>query len=131
MIDDEDINNVEAWAEVIKHMLHRVPHNLRGEILALASKHEEAARKMRQEGSLLTKASEVDFLNSPYTRHWHTIMRLKGLVVQVFARDIGNNHSAKEAADILFASYRYYGTGSGVLIDYLRDLLPHVGYSKK
>ena len=48
-------------------------------------------------------------------------MRLKSLVVQVFARSITNNHSPQDAAALLFADHRY-GTGSGCLGDYIDDL---------
>ena len=48
-------------------------------------------------------------------------MRLKSLVVQVFARSIRNNHSPQRAAEILFAHHRH-GTGSGDLSDYIDDL---------
>jgi hypothetical protein len=58
---------------------------------------------------------------APGIRHWNVIMRLKSLLVQVFVRDITNNHSKADAAAILFVEHRH-GTGSGWLPDYLRDL---------
>jgi hypothetical protein len=50
-------------------------------------------------------------------------MRLKSLVVQVFVRNIANNHSPGDTAEILFAQHRY-GAGSGCLRDYLTDVEP-------
>jgi hypothetical protein len=39
----------------------------------------------------------------------------------MFVRDITNNHSAEDAAKILFA-HHCHGHGSGLLRDYLRGL---------
>jgi hypothetical protein len=114
---DVDVQNVEAWAEVIKDMLYLVPPDQRMEVLTLAVKHEEADRTER-------KAHEgfaaVDFANldTPGLRHWHAIQRLQSLVVQVFARRISDNNSPAEAAKILYAQHRH-GRGSGLLEDYL------------
>ena len=118
--DREDIENVEAWAEVIKEVLRLVPMDRRAAVLALAAKNEEAEREEweRSAGALKFVDLTEDYKNSPGIRHWHTIMRLKSLVVQVFVRRITNNHSPKDAAQILFASHPY-GTGSGELRDYL------------
>jgi hypothetical protein len=60
-------------------------------------------------------------MNTPEYRHRNVIMRLKSLVVQVFIRDITNNHSPERATEILFAHHRH-GSGSGLLEDYLRNL---------
>lgn|SRR5262249_29913502 len=59
--------------------------------------------------------------NTPGLRHWNAIMRLRSLVVQVFVRRIRNNHSPKDAAQILFARHPH-GSGSGELRDYLEGL---------
>lgn len=123
---EEDINNVEAWVELVEDMLYSVPCDLRAEVLARASTKEAAAREKREKekgGPLLIRSHDftIDFENTPGMRHWHTIMRLKSLLVQVFVRDIMNNHSPENAGHILFAHHRY-GNGSGDLIDYLRNL---------
>jgi hypothetical protein len=118
--DYEDIKNVEAWAEVIGHLLYRVPEDRRAAVLALAIKNEEGKRKERETNGGL---QYVDLAknDTPGLRHWHTIMKLESLVVQMFVRRIRNNHSPKDAARILFASHRY-GSGSGELRDYLDGL---------
>jgi hypothetical protein len=121
--DRKDIENVEAWAEVIKDLLWLVPIDRRADVLALVAKNEEAARKEREatDGFRLIPFAEINFDKSPGLRHWNAIMRLKSLVVQVFVRRIANNHSAEDAAQILFAPHPY-GNGSGLLRDYLKDL---------
>jgi hypothetical protein len=43
-------------------------------------------------------------------------MRLKSLIIQVFARTISNSHSPRDAAKLLFAEHPY-GTGSRYLGD--------------
>jgi hypothetical protein len=43
--DREDIENVEAWAEVFKAVLYLVPMDRRAAVLALATKNEKAERK--------------------------------------------------------------------------------------
>jgi hypothetical protein len=40
-------------------------------------------------------------------RHWRAIMRLKSLVIQVFARSIKNNHSPEEGDAILLAKHPF------------------------
>jgi hypothetical protein len=123
--DRDDIENVEAWAEVIKSVLYLVPIDRRATVLALAVKNEEAECKEREaSGRFRIRSFEElteGFKNSPAFRHGNAIMRLKSLLVQVFVRAITNNHSAEDAAQILFASHPY-GNGSGELRDYLRDL---------
>jgi hypothetical protein len=125
---DEDISNVEAWAEVIEDLLHSVPPQLRTEVLALVATKEEADRKEREKhnGLKFITWEDLEALGtSPAARHWNAIMRLKSLVVQVFVRDITNDHSKKDAADILFVEHRH-GTGSGWLPDYIGDLMPMI-----
>jgi hypothetical protein len=119
---DEDVENVEAWVEIVYDLLDLVPDDLRARVLAFAAEKEEAARKELEEagGFIARTLSEID-LNTPGIRHWHTIMRLKSLVVQVFVRHIRNNHSPKDAAGILFVEHPH-GDGSGSLGDYLDDL---------
>jgi hypothetical protein len=126
--DQNDIENVEAWAEVIEDVLNLVPPDLRAAALALATKSENAARKEREAnaGLLVLTAAELENMDTPGLRHWGAIMRLKSLLVQVFVRNITNNHSPKDAAHILFAQHDY-GHGSGMLQDYLDDLPRHIG----
>ena len=121
----EDIANVEAWAELIVDILKRIPADKRAVVLALITKYEEDAKQGREaRGGLPPIVTSEEFVQgwegSPRAYHWHTIMRLKSLMIQVFARDISNNHSRHDAAELLFARHRH-GTGSGLLEDYLGD----------
>jgi hypothetical protein len=117
---DRDIENVEAWAEVIADVLYRVPADKRAEVLALATKNEEADRREREangDGRLRYIDMSKWGTMPPPTRN-DAITRLQSLIVQVFVRDIANNHSPKHARDILFVGHPH-GTGSGLLEDYL------------
>jgi hypothetical protein len=116
----DDVKNVEAWAEVIRDVLWLMPIERRAEVLALVTENEEAERKERT-GRITATPYSFGLKDTPGLRHWDTIMRLKSLVVQVFVRSISNNHSPKEAAEILFAPHPH-GSGSRVLEDYLRRL---------
>jgi len=133
--NQKDVENVEAWAEVIKDVLWLVPMDRRAEVLALATKTEEAERKKREanggriKATAWTEQTLENFKSSPGFRHSSAITRLQSLVVQVFVRDITNNHSAEDAAQILFAPHPY-GNGSGLLWDYLHDL-PSVARSSR
>jgi len=121
---DKDVENVEAWAEVIEDLLYLVPPDKRSELLALAGRNEEAKRKEREERGrfILRNALELmaDMDTRPGIRHWNAIMRLKSLIVQVFVRDITIDHSPQDAERILFAQHPH-GTGSCLLQDYLPD----------
>jgi hypothetical protein len=121
--DRNDIENVEAWAVVIEGMLARVPPELRAEILALAMKNEAAEIEEGNTNPLrIIDLSDDDLVglsdNTPGLRHWNVVMRLKALLVQMFVRSIVNNHSPETAAALLFGHHQF-GTGSGVLQDYL------------
>jgi hypothetical protein len=109
----EDVENVEAWAEVIKDLLYLVPCDRSATVLALATKNDKI-----KEADWKPMSFSDDWINEPGQRHWHAIMRLKSLVIQVFARDINNNHSPEEATRILFAEHPH-GYGSGLLEDYI------------
>ena len=121
---DKDIENVEAWAEVVADLLYHVPPNKRPDVLELATKNEQAEALEREAtgGFTLMVFSDVsdDLMNEPGIRHGNAITRLKSLLIQVFVRDITNNHSAQDAAQILFAEHPH-GTGSRLLEDYLPD----------
>ena len=119
----EDIENVEAWAEVIKQVFHLVPVDDRLALLALVARNEQAERKEREQSGGALKYVDISKWDdsTPGLRHWHTIMKLESLVVQVFVRRITNNHSKKDAAQILFARHPH-GSGSGELRDYLDGL---------
>jgi hypothetical protein len=117
MESKSDIENVDAWAEIIGDTLQHAPAEKRADILALAVKNEVAQRSAPP---FLTLADLVN-MDTPGVRHWNAILRLKGLLVQVFVRNITNNNSAEDAAKILFAWHRY-GTGSGDLADYIDEL---------
>src|SRR5262245_61656583 len=111
-----DLENIEAWAAIIEDLLFRVPPDMRAQVLALAGKNEEAARKKREARVMMSAAEALANMDSPGIRHWNAIMRLKSLVVQMFTRNITNNHTPADAAKLLFADHRY-GTGSGSLSD--------------
>jgi hypothetical protein len=82
-----DIENVEAWAEVVEDLLYRAPTSIRAEILAAAATKERQAAEQRQtSGGFVLQSFDSDWMNSPGIRHWNTIMRLKALVIQAFAR---------------------------------------------
>ena len=94
------------------------------EVLALVLKKEEADRKNMGDHLKTLSFNEL-FDMSPGLRHWNAIMRLKSLVVQVFVRNITNNHSPADATALLFG-HQHFGTGSGELFDYLGDLTKRV-----
>jgi hypothetical protein len=113
--DETDIANTEAWAKVFHDILDLIPGD-HVELLALVTKNDEAERaeKAKTGGWLMVNAGAVD-LDPGY---WNAAMRLRSLIVQVFARRITNNHSKPDAAAILFAEHPY-GHGSRCLSDYL------------
>jgi hypothetical protein len=123
----KDIENVEAWAEVIKRLLDLVPAERRNKVLALVVENHEAEHKKLEAatdslGLVSYNAADVDWMASPGTRHSHAIARLTSLVIQVFTREITNNHSPEDAAKILFAAHPH-GYGSGCLRDYLSRVI--------
>jgi hypothetical protein len=120
---DKDIENVEAWAEVVADLLYHVPPDKRPAVLELATKNEQAEALEREANggfTLIPFSNSNDWMNEPGMRHCNAIMRIKSLLVQVFVRDIANNHSSQDAASILFAEHPH-GTGSRLLEDYLPD----------
>jgi len=119
----EDIENVEAWAEVFRAILSRVPTDQRVAVLALVTKNEEGRRAeyAKHGGFKPVNAASVDWRSHPANRYWKVVMRLKSLLIQILVRDITNNHSAKDAAAILFAEHPF-GCGSRRLGDYLSRL---------
>jgi hypothetical protein len=123
--DEEDIGNVEAWTEILEDLLYLMPFDSRMKVLQLVVANHEADVAERVKHGPLGKRISMDpekFRNEPGLRHWNAIMRLKSLIIQVFARDISNNHSPKDAGRLLFTQHRY-GTGSGCLDEYI-DKLP-------
>ena len=122
---EEDVDNIEAWAEIIKDVLRCAPIEKRAAILALATQNEaDSAARRKANGDRLVVINAAELMantDTPGLRHWNVIMRLKSLIVQVFVRNIRNNHSPKDAGKLLFVGHRY-GTGSGLLADYLDDL---------
>src|SRR5215475_10773448 len=95
----EDIQNTEAWAVVISHILHLMPTEQRATVLELALKDEECEKAKREEDDEIIMIDDLGWKNSPGARHWNAIMRLKALVIQVFARNVTNNHSPTDAAE--------------------------------
>jgi hypothetical protein len=95
--------------------LRAAPLDVRRDALRRAlSKAEDAERDGLRLVSF-SKIRECDLRRGP------VVMRLKALLVQVFARSIANNHSPEDAAELLFAPQQF-GTGSGELLDYIGDL---------
>src|SRR3954464_13561068 len=110
--DQRDIENVEAWAEIVADALFLAPPDRRAEILALAVQNEEVEQRDRDTNGPFKVVKYADInLNTPRHRHWNVIMRLKSLIVQVFVRDVTNDHSPDEAENLLFARQRF-GAGS-------------------
>jgi hypothetical protein len=58
--DETDVNNVEAWAELITHVLDRVPFDRRMQVLQLAAAREEAAIAERKKFGDSWEGLEVD-----------------------------------------------------------------------
>jgi hypothetical protein len=121
--NDRDIANAEAWAAIVEDLLALMPAENRMKVLKLAVANEEVeiADRAKYDGLKIMSAAELSNMDTPGLRHWNAIMRLKSLVIQVFTRNITNNHSAEDAAKILFAEHSY-GQGSGCLHDYISDL---------
>jgi hypothetical protein len=124
----EDVENVEAWAEVIKDILDLIPNEQRMEVLAFVSKDKEKIEREHEE-----KIARVDarldtlglrFLSQIDGLYWRRVPRLKSLVVQMLVRDIVTHHNPKEAAQILFAPHPYGNGSKRPLQDYLRRLPP-------
>ena len=115
---EADIANAEAWSEIIEDLLTLVPPDKRMEVLqlALANEKAEMVERAKNDGLRVVQYSETNLAHS--LRHWNVKMRLKSLIIQVFTRNIRNNHSPEDAAKILFAKHPY-GRGSRVLRDYL------------
>jgi hypothetical protein len=117
----DDIENTQAWVELVGDMLWLA----RCKPVVVLEKALEAARKKGDDDSHLgVRIMSVADLRDKSFGEWNARKRLKALVVQVFVRDIANNHSREEAADLLFGAQRY-GTGSGCLGDYLENLEGH------
>jgi hypothetical protein len=124
MTEDRD---VLIAAEVIEDLLCLVPPEKRLEVIKqVAAKEELAAKKREERGDRLElmffdEASMERWEASPANRYWNHIMRFKSLVIQIFTRDITNDHSKEKAAQILFMEHKN-GHGSGWLPDYLDGL---------
>jgi hypothetical protein len=126
MTGDEDKEVVIA-AKVIEDLLFLVAPSKRIEVLERAVANEEAASRKRHESCGLEVWTIADLPETqacPGWRYWNSIMQFKSLIIQVFLRNITNNHSREDAAKILFMEHRN-GTGSGWLPDYL-DGLPAI-----
>jgi hypothetical protein len=93
-----DTHDEEVAAQVIKDLLFLIPEEKRAAALALATKLEA---EQRDEPEMVC-AADVDFINSPYVRHWYDIMQFKSRLVYTFVRDITNNHSPEDASCLLF-----------------------------
>jgi hypothetical protein len=120
-----DDPEIAVAVEVLEDLLHLVEPDKRLEVLTTAVAKEEVAREKREVSKLdwmsMDEASMAAYRASPGFRYWNRIMRFKSLIIQVFTRDITNDHSAEDAAKILFTQHRN-GNGSGWLPDYLDGL---------
>jgi hypothetical protein len=106
-------------------------------VLALATANEDAEARERKENAGRLRFMKFDEikLDAPCHRYWNRIMRLKAAVVYTFTRDITNDHSAQDAALILFKQQREVDAsgvvihptvpGSGYILEYL-DGLPGI-----
>lgn len=119
---EKDIHNASALAEVVGDLLCRVPGDLREQVLHLALERERQRGVDRTAHPFSRPFDPEKVMQSPGMRHRGAIMRLKAVLVQVFVRDITNNNSSSDAAELLFASQRY-GAGSGRLLEYIGDLI--------
>jgi hypothetical protein len=112
---------------VIEDLLFLVAPSKRIEVLERAVANEEAASRKRHASCGLEVWTIADLPVTqacPGWRYSNSIMQFKSLIIQVFLRNITNNHSREDAAKILFMGHRN-GTGSGWLPDYL-DGLPAI-----
>lgn len=116
--DGKDIRNAPAWADIVGDILGLVPAELREEVLAAVVAKRESELLAIREGKLIEFTGEMTV-----NPNWNAILRLKGLLVQVLARDVTCDSSAEDAAAILFGHQRY-GNGSGFLLEYIGDLPP-------
>ena len=76
---DEDVENVEAWVEIVYDLLDLVPEDHRAEVLAACSKKEEADREERERtgpGFSVMKLDE-NWRDGPGVRHWNAIERAR------------------------------------------------------
>jgi hypothetical protein len=120
---EKDTKNISAWAEIIIDMLWLVPRNLHEDVLKLAIERTADQKRADETGHISwAPADTKNWMQSPGMKSYGAIMRLKALLIQVFVRNITNNHSAEDAAKLLFARQRF-GTGNGELRDYIGDLV--------
>jgi len=115
----EDMQNIEAWAEVGGLMLSLVPFDLRTKVLSVALERQCAEEKQRERNPIRLIGFDENWMDTPYIRNRGTIMRLLSLVAQVFIRHITNNHSHEDAEEILYSRHPY-GHGSRLLEDYVK-----------
>lgn len=113
----EDIHNAEAWVCVVEDIICAAPYDVRAKVFDLLKMRNEATSKRTK---LLETSGEfaANYLASIELAHWHSIMRLRSLAIQILARCICNNHSREDADKLLFSLHRY-GQGSRRLADYL------------
>jgi hypothetical protein len=121
----EEDAEIETAALVIEHLLHLVTPDKRSAVLARAVENE---KEREEHGGRLNVIDAGDpeewkrYQASPGFRYWNSIMQFKARLVYVFTRNITNNHSAADAAELLFARHRM-APGSGYLAEYI-DRLP-------
>jgi hypothetical protein len=124
----EEDAEIETAAVVIEHLLHLVTPDKRAAVLARAVENEKAEQKEREKhnGFNVIDVSDPEEWKrhqaSPGFRYWNDVMQFKARLVYVFTRNITNNHSAADAAGLLFARHQM-APGSGYLEEYI-DRLP-------
>ena len=125
MAEDPEI---ETAALVIEDLLRLVEPEKRAAVLAKAVAAEDAERKEREARGFSFKLIDAGdpeqwerWKASPGFRYWNRIMRFKARLIYVFTRNVTNNHSAADAAKLLFSRHQM-APGSGYLSEYLDDL---------
>lgn len=117
----EDMTNAQAWAELLEDAMHVIPEEIRTEVLKRTLAMWEKRVAKYAEAGTCRWMTATQLLEDVDTTHSQTSLRLKGLMIQVLARDVTIGNSAKDAAKILFSEHPC-GRGSRLLGDYIDDL---------
>ena len=93
MIEDRDyVNDIAAWTELFGHVLYCVLIDIRGEVLARATKNDEATRREREKGP---------YGKSPHRLRSRAVTKLKAYVVQAFIRDLHDENGELDMVNLL------------------------------
>jgi hypothetical protein len=119
---DEKRKAIVIWREAMEEALFCVPPSIRGEVLAeLSEKEKERAAQRAAHGPFVVLTMADLAKPCDHDGLFNHIAEATSLIVQVLVRSITNEHSAEDAAKILFREHRR-GTGGRWLPAYLRDL---------